>query len=173
MQIPARFQQELSTDAGFVFMGTISTAPEGNAPAAEYTNPRLWLRVSPELDLAAGAEIIDELGRRFLTAEHETAAHVYRTFKLVPLTVQVTWTRVGTVIDPLTRLEKSAELQNLGPIWISRDPSARIFFDPQMHIAPNRVSIATGKDVQLNDMVDGKTVKRINQVLGVRLAECE
>jgi hypothetical protein len=173
IRIPTRFQRELSTDAGFIFMGTISTAPEGHAPASDYTNPRLWLRVAPELDLVAGSEIIDEMGRHFLTATHESAAGVFRTFKLVPLTVQVSWKRVGSIVDALTQLKKSTDPTELGPIWVSQDPQSRLFFDPQVHIAPNRVSLVTGRSIQLNDLIDGKVVKRVNSVLGVNLAECE
>ena len=173
MRIPQRFHTEFSTAAGFIFRGTLSVAPESHAAPADFAAPRLWLRVHPECGVAARDEVTDEQGRRFLLAEHELAGTVYRAFKAFPLTHQVSWQRMSTVVDALTQLPKSTTPAELGPIWVLRDPKARVFVDLQTHISPNTQTIVTGQAIALNDTIDGKVIKRLNPVLGVFLAECE
>lgn len=171
--VSKRFQSTFETSTGFRFSATLSPAQEGSAPN-DLASPRVWLRVDPDLELSAGAEVLDPTGRWWLLADHEHSVvanePIYHAFRAFPLTHNVSWSRVITVTDTLTGLAKTTGDEELGPLRCVINPD-RVYRDGVLRVTPNGVQLITGRTIVLGDKIDGKIVHRLNQVLGVYLAE--
>jgi hypothetical protein len=173
--VSQRFAATFETSAGFRFSATLSPAEEGSAPN-DFSTPRVWLRVDPDLELNVGTEVQDPAGRWWLLADHEQSVvadqPIYRAFRAFRLTHSVSWTRAFTVTDILTGLPRSSGENTLGPLRCVMDPD-RTYRDGVLRVTPNAIQLVTGRAVLLGDKIDNRVVKRINPVLGVYLAELE
>lgn len=172
-----RFASLYMTEGGFAIRGTIFPVEEGKIPSYDFTPSRLLFRTSPDSLAAAGQILIDEYGRRFLLADLGKVDFMgdptYRTFRLYEMTHQMVWTRESTIIDPVTKLERSTGRQDLGTIWVALELYGREEVDRTLRILEETSRVITGSALQLNDQLDGRVVRRVNPLLGVTVAEIQ
>lgn len=148
-------------------------------PTSVFVLPRLGLRTRPAEPIKAGDLLRDPFRRTLLVGDHDGSlagdARVSKLFALFQMTGQVSWQRRGQETKhPVTGL-KMAEgaLVELGPIWVSIESYTHGNEDPGVRIPTDRLRCITHARLQLGDVVNGKTVKRINPALGVIIAEIE
>jgi hypothetical protein len=172
-----RGESLLQTETGLEFLGTIAAVDEGDVPSYDFTTPRTLLRVQPDCPVAAGIQILDVYGRRFAVANHAMAAQdnvkLYKVFRLYEMTHQVSWKRATTSNDPLTGLPKQSGKPELGPIWCAMEPFQREPIDLKLRLKEQVYRILTTASLALNDEIEGMVVKRLDTVLGVKLAEIQ
>ncbi|MGO7308756.1 hypothetical protein ACCS91_33415 [Rhizobium ruizarguesonis] len=172
-----RFDSLMYRDDGLPFRGTVEQDLEGKLIGYDFSYPRRLLRVSPECLIKTLDVIVDDLDRRFLVADHDGAFAYniveYRSHMLIPLTKKVTWEREVTIVDPLTQLPKSTGQAPMGEIWILPERINREVADSSMRVKEEGFTVFTSANLQLNDLVDGMVVKRLNTVRGVYLAEVQ
>jgi hypothetical protein len=172
-----RFDSLMYRDDGLPFKGTVEQDLEGKLIGYDFSFPRRLLRVSPDCLVQTLDVIIDGLERRYLVADHDGSfaynVAEYRSHMLIPLTEQVAWERETQVIDPLTKRPKSAGRQPLGDIWILPERVNREQADGTMRVKEQSFTVFTAAKLELNDIVRGMTVKRIDVVRGVYLAEIQ
>lgn len=172
-----RFASTYQKTDGSTFKGTIFHADEGSLPSGGFNTERLLLRTSPNESLSAKDEFFDSFGRRFLVARHGAGqlegSRLYKTWRLIQLTHEMTWEREDTILDALTGEKKATGMVNLGTVWGSFEPlgggegDGKISVRQQMHL------VVTGSDVQLNDRLDNKLVRQIDESLGVYIVELQ
>lgn len=172
-----RFLSTYQKVDGTIFEGTIFHADEGQVPSYDWANMRLLMRTPPDTPVVARDEIFDTFGRRFLVAEHGAGQlmdrRLYRVWRLIELTHQVTWTRATTSVDALSQETKKTGITSLGPIWVAMEPYGREMPDRMFKVSEQMHRVVTGQALQLNDLLDNKVVKRLDTVLGVLLAEIQ
>lgn len=150
----------------------VQRPPDIDRPGAEFTHPSLTCRVRRGSLLRTGQVVTLQGGSNYLVTNHsETADWV--THHLFRCDRQVSWSRVTTTIDPLTQLEKSSGSSPLGNVWVLWEKMRREFTDLSMRIAQENHLMVTGADVQLDDLIDGMRVKRVNYALGVNVVELQ
>lgn len=162
---------------GLPFKGTIEPDLEGKIIGYDFTFPRKILRVSMFSQVKTGDIILDLAKRRFLLADHEIAISRsqidYRAHLLIPLYQQVVWKRGETEIDQITGLEKGSKTTNLGTHWMLLERVNREYADPELRIKQETYTVLTNQKLQLNDTIDGRTVKRVSNMRGITLAEIQ
>lgn len=169
-----RFFSTYKRTDGLPFQGHIFSATEGDFSATLWSYEALLLHVSPDSPIRARDEIYDTFWRRFLVCEHGGSQLqdklLYRSYRLVQLTHEMTWSRVTTRLDPLTQEARGDSKELLGKIWVSKEPDGGRA-DGRIMIHDDAFRIITGHDVKLNDRLDGMQVRRVDDVIGVKLIE--
>jgi hypothetical protein len=172
-----RFNSTMWRSDDMPFEGTIEPDLEGKLIGYDFSFPRRLLRVSADCPVKTLDVIRDVMGRWYLLADHDGSFAYdvveYRSHMLIPLNKNVPWQRETTVIDPLTKREKSAGKTDLGNIWILAERVNREMTDGTMRVKEESITAFTAAEVKLNDIVDSMVVKRVNIVRGVYLAELQ
>lgn len=163
------------TEQGYEVRGLLQPVNEGQIPAYQWSTPRLVFRTSPESLANPGTIIIDTFGRRLILGSHGSyqigPEKLYKVFRVIEATKAVSWIRETTVMDPVTKLQKKDQDVEHGPIWVAIEPLGRLDGDRDVRVREDGHQIVTSADVRLNDVVDGQIVRRVQDVLGIKLLE--
>lgn len=147
--------------------------PDIDRPGAEYTYPSPTLRVKPDSLIQDGSVIRTQAGVRYLVAGH-SATLDWVTHHLFRCDRQVTWARYTSTTDPVTQLQVTpATPTTIGFPWVMWEKVRREFTDLTLRVDQENHLLATGENVQLNDVIEGMTVKRVNRALGVTIVELQ
>lgn len=172
-----RFDSLMHRSDELPFYGTIEPDLEGKLIGYDYSFPRRLLRVSADCQVKTLDIIRDAIDRWYLVADHDGsfAYNVieYRSHMLIPLNKNVAWERETKTIDPLTKLEKSAGKQLVENVWVLQERVNREQADGTMRVKEEALTVFSAAKFQLNDIVDGKVVKRINEFRGIYLSEIQ
>lgn len=176
--IGQRFENNLLRADGFPFKAAIMPLDEGAIAAYDFTEPRVIMRLRHDSTVGTGDVVIDPAGRRYLLADHDQNAIydtvLYKSHRCFLMNKQVLWEREAPgVVDPLTKLKKSAGKVSLGTIDVLVEQFGREDMDFSIKVREQTRRLVTGADIQLNDIVDNMVVKRLDKSLGVWLAEIE
>ena len=165
-----RFGQVFTNEAGFRFTGTLQPVEDMKIYADDYFPVRQILRVFTPVTVRAGDVIRDTLGQRYLLGELDRR-DVYEGFRLYPLNRQVEWLRPATGLHPLTGEPVSGTPTSRGQIWILSEVVSREARGAQIKVSEEVKRILTGADVQLNDLLGGERVVKMQKVLGIKILE--
>jgi hypothetical protein len=172
-----RFNSKMYRSDDLPFEGTIEPDAEGKIIGYDYSYPRRLLRVAGDCQVKTGDVIRDVMERWYLVADHDAsfAYNVveFRTQMLIPLNKNVTWERETTIVDPLTKREKSSGKTLLENIWVLIERVNREQMDSTLRVKEETVTCFSAAELKLGDIVDGMVVKRVNIVRGVYLTELQ
>jgi len=179
-QIGRRFRERLTTLTGEHVYGQLMPMPENaGRGATTYFTPRRLLLCHPDSGVQVGQVLTNSAGRKMLTAwggaDSNPGGEFQTVFKLFDLDIQLSWSRTTTVIDPVTNLNRSSQLVQLGTIWSTLELVSQ---DLNSLTALSRYRVLTGQQLLLNDRVtlmDGSgrhyTVRRSETALGIFISE--
>lgn len=168
----ARFDDWFVSSTGLRFRGSTQTAKEGISAISNFLETRLVLHVRSEELAQPGMVVVDARGRRFLLAEHDRSSHT-RVLKMFPVTTFASWKRETQTTESVTGLPMGSGLQDLGGVWCAIELYGREEIDRQTHIGMDRSRVLTGSDVRLNDLIEGRMVRRLNTVYGIKVLEIQ
>lgn len=172
MRTTSRFHQWLTTSTGRRFRGAVSHVASSGMSSTSFVETRTTLHVLYDEPISPGELVFDASNRRFLVGTHDVRLGK-RVHKLFELTTALRWQRPESEIDLVTQLEKSKKFIEMEPLWCVVEIYGRQEVDRAMHNAVERTRIITGGDIRLNDVVDGRLVRRIYEMFGVKVAEIQ
>lgn len=160
------------------FRGVIFPVNPTALPTSVFVLPRLGLRTRSKEPVAARDLFRDPARRVMLVGDWELPLAgddvISRCFVLFQMTRQVSWQRREETRHPVTNLPVATGTPvEKGPIWVSIESYTRGDNDAGLRVVTDRLRCITGSPIAVGDVVDGKTVKRINPALGVYVAEIE
>ena len=167
-----RFNETVRIVGGPTTRARVQRAEDGDRIGAEFALPKTTLRVGRKSIITSGQVVKLKGGELFLVADH-SATGEYRTHHLFPTDRHISWQRPRTIINPVSKQKMSDGLDDLGMIWVMWERTRREFTDLSIRIAQESYLLATGADVQLEDVLDGKRVKRVTLALGVKIVELQ
>lgn len=174
-----RFESTLfrKTDK-FPFVAVVLPLAEGAISSYDFTEPRIIMRLRHDSLVGTGDVVIDPAGRTYLLSEHDKASIyntvLYKTHRCFLINKTVAWEReVAGTTDTLTGLTKGSAKSPLGDIDVLIEQFGREDFDFAMKVREQTRRLVTSAPIELNDIVDGMIVKRLDLSLGVWLAELE
>lgn len=154
------------------FQGVLTEPNQGETPSYQFNLPRRLLRVPQTLPLKSGSLLKSDGGSIYMVGDHGDAESyrgvLFRTFRLFEADRQLEWLQRGKGVDPVTRLPRDTGLVSKGMIWGAYEPSPEMF-DRQVRVSFEQARWITTADVQLDDVVDGMKVARVDIQLGLRL----
>jgi hypothetical protein len=137
-------------------------------PGDQFTVPKLTCRVRPN-SLVKTRQVIEIPGEgKYLVGDHSQTAefvthHLYRCDR------QVRWERSSTGTDVVTGLANGTTLSLVGTPWMFWERVARNTYDLTTRIEMLTYIVGTGEDVQIDDMLDGHQVFRIDRAMGLTI----
>ena len=153
-------------------VGVIQLPSDTSDPGIEFAYPKMSIRVGRRSLLRAGMIIQSESGHHLL-ADHSVTAD-YKTFYMLECDRQVAWTRPAGAVDPISKLKTTGgPPAALGQIWVLWERNRREYADLPIRFNQETTLSATGDDVQIGDMLDGRKVTRVNESLGIRVLELQ
>lgn len=161
--------QVVEGGSGF-FPGTVVEPAQGALPAYQFTNGRRILRTNPGCPVKAGMVIKTKGGAIFIVGNLGDDDEVFQSFRLFETTGRYAWQSRGKSIDPVTKLPQDTGNVDKGLIWGVYEPASQEVFERQMHLSMESGNFVTNAPVQRDDIIDGKRVTRVDNVLGIKLA---
>ncbi len=152
---------------GLKFKG-ILTIVSDNA-GKERLEYRILLVRKPCL-ITIGDIVYTNNGEMILLMEHPDSTPYEVNFKAAYIAKAVSWKRKGVMKDAVSGAKRDTYPVDLGPLYINLDMPQDI---PLSTMSEIRYRFLTGQDVRIGDVVDGKTVKTLHDVLGVKLGYAE
>lgn len=168
----SRFDQTLWDENGQDYRGSIQTASEGVSGLNNFIETRSILHCRPNEPIKIGSVLRDEFDRRFLIAYHDRTSSM-ASYKLFLLNDYVSWTRQRRSVEPVTGLQQSLMDLELGPIWAAVEMYGRQEYDRSVHVGMDRSRVLAGAPIELGDKVDGRLVRRLYVVYGIKVAEIQ
>lgn len=157
---------------GSRFYGQLLKPPMSQTRTSSFFNPRRILKVDQKQDIKNGDvfQLEDgEWGLCFDNPEGYYRKLIYKTFGVIIMDREISWKRRIVTIDPLTKLEKVSEYQDLGLLKCSMEFIA--YSDDSLKIPQPRYRLLCGKDILPGDLLDNEiTVQHVERVQGVNLA---
>lgn len=163
--LPSKFSKLFRTTTGAKFWGELTFADEEGE--TRFLTARRFLTVARKSTATAGSVVIAQTGERFLLGEHVQYDDI-TTFKAYVVDKQVIWTRSTKQKDRATGLEKDGIPDPMGTLWVSLEA---INQTTDFQISSDVLRFATGQDVQLGDLIDGKRITRIIRQIGLKVCE--
>lgn len=154
--------------------GELTETEQNSQPSYVFVAPRHVLRTRFPTPVKAGMVIRAPAGDVFIIGENgpsETSkGTIWQSFRLFEATGQYNWTRRKMVIDTITKQEKdTGQRENLGLIWAALEPLDRQQVDRELHYAFGQSRIITGAPIHSDDIVDNRTVSKLDKQLGLSI----
>lgn len=142
------------------FMGQVSTVAGEGFRVMTISSP-CYARV--------GDVVFGPGGETMILLDHPDDLPWAKTFKVAHVSKVAVWKRPLKVRDPVARVMRDAGYMTLGCIYLNLESPMDISFDK---LDDTKYRFLTGQDIQLDDTVAGKIVKKIVDAYGVKLVEC-
>lgn len=164
--IRQRFHQHFLTLDGRDFYGFIQALPTTERGTAFDLFRRL-MYVADNCEVKVGDLMYDQRRAVFLLADHGDDVTA-KTFKLIPMNTQASWTSTVTTKNPLTGLDNDAVDGAPVQIWALKELSASVVEPSNMTTTVWRYT--TNAPIQVRDRIDGFVVHNVDALLGVNVA---
>jgi hypothetical protein len=158
--VVTRFSQKLYKSDGTIIYGYYRPPQNVRASFDGLFTPRSMLACAPTQDVNVGDCLGDGLGNYFLLGTWATSTYlgglVAQQFVLFDAPEIFIWQRAVTTIEPVSGLQVMQAPRLMGKLRGLKEPLAKV---------------KDGMDVQLNDMIDGYRVQKVENVVGLSYAE--
>lgn len=105
-------------------------------------------------------------GEKLLLLEHPNDLNWTENFKVQTITKVYEWLRPVKLIDPVAKVKRDNGTQDMGLVYCTFETPEDISLDKMLD---TKYRFLTGQDVRVDDLIDGKIVKKVVEVLGVNL----
>lgn len=170
-----RFEIEFSViqNGSGRFKGVIDEISQTQAPSYVFSQPRRILRVKPGLLISSTMVIRSAGGTNYLIGNHGDSENaegtIFRSFRLFETHTLYSLQRRLKVTEPITGLREDTELDEIAQIWGTYEPLPEMF-DRETRVAAETARFITNYPIQRQDVIDNKSVFRVDQQLGLYIA---
>lgn len=155
------------------FKGIIDEISQTQAPSYVFSPPRRILRVNPRLLLSTSMIIRSPGGTTYMMGEHgdsETSEGVvFKSFRLFETHTRFPVERRTQVVDAFTGLKKDSVQTQVTTIWGAYEPLPEVF-DREIRVPTETARFITNYPLQRQDIIEGKSVFRVDKQLGLYIA---
>lgn len=109
-------------------------------------------------------------GEYLILMDHPDDSEYEVSFKVAPVARTVAWSRMTKAVDPVSHALKDTTPVDMGLLYVNFDMPKEVTI---AQMQDTRYRFIAGQDVQVGDLVDGKHVKVVTTVLGVKLGFAE
>lgn len=154
-------------------MATVSETDQSAQPSYVFVQPRHVLRVVPDSPLVEGMVIRSPSGARFIVGANgpseKSEGTLWKSFRLFEPTGQYAWVRRTQTLDPIARAPREGPPTALGSIWAALEPLDREISDREMRVTFGQSRFITGADVKIGDLIDNRSVTKVDKQLGLAI----
>lgn len=162
-----RLFKEFRTLTGARFYGFLSATAA--APTKDQM-PYRTLAVKSTGIIRPGDVVQAPGGDKLLVLEYSNDRDWSESYRAAYVSDELTWQRRSVTTDPVSRVKRDTGLMDMGVLYgYTERPEAVAFEGSNL----TKYRLLTGADVHPGDIIDGKTVKRVYKVMGVKGLEIE
>jgi hypothetical protein len=143
--------------------------PLAEAPTKDQMPYRKLMVKSPGI-ASIGAIVVDPGGRKILLLETAPDFAWAEAYRVAYVSHQYAWKRRVVVTDPVSKVKRDTGLSDMGLIYAYFEKPEAIMFQGT---SETKYRFLTGQDVVSGDIIDGRNVKRVYDVMGVKAVELE
>ncbi len=146
------------------FLTTLAAAPTKDQ------TPYRSLVVSSKGIASVGAVVVAPGGHKILLLETAPDFEWAESYRAAYVSREYTWSRRVVVTDPVSHVARNEGLQDMGLIYAHFEkPEVQMFQGNK----ETKYRFLTGQCVIAGDIIDGKSVKRVYDAMGVKAVEIE
>lgn len=163
-----RFTTLFRTEDGHEFLGQLGDPNSSTRPNKEIQNlPHRTLAVSRN-SVAREGMVVSALGVRHILFGQHTMGNIQK-FLVVQVSQTVVWSRLETLIDPVTNMKSGTSTVILDPALPCLLEPGRVY--EEQRFSKTMYSMITGSPVRPGDFIDGKPVLASSYLLGLWLVD--
>ena len=156
-----------------IVRGILSETDQASQPSYVFVQPRHVLRTAAATALDSGMVIRSPGGAVFIVGDNgpseQTEGTLWNSFRLFEPTGRYAWTRRSKVMDPIAKQMKEGPIQQIGMIWAALEPLDREAPDLTMRVSFEQSRLITGSPVLQGDLVDNRTVTKLDKQMGLAI----
>lgn len=156
-----------------IVKGVVGEAEQNSQPSYVFSPPRLVLRTKVDSLVRPGLVLLSPAGHRYIVGYNGPSENIrgalWNSFRLFNATNYVLWQRRSKIIDPVTRLEQDSGLAVVGYAWVAIEPIDRETLDRKVHGSFESSRYIAAARIMADDVLDGRTVTRAEDQLGLRI----
>lgn len=165
--------QVIEGGSGFI-AGVMSEVDQEEQPSFIFVQPRHVLRTPFPTALKSGMVIRAESNTVFIVGDNGPSEHyqgvLWNSFRLFEATGQYPWGRLLMEQDPITRTSRTdPDPANLGVIWAAIEGMDREVSDREQRVIFSQHRIIAGAPLKEGDLVDNRTVTKLDRQLGLAI----
>ncbi len=165
-----RFKTVFKKIDGSKFYGQILDIPD-TSRVSNFLSTRRYLRTSIKSSIAP-RDVIIVGDRKYIVAEHGVGfftEEIYKHFKLFEVDKEAVWKTNTNVEDPVTGIISPSRNPSSITAYLSTQPKTDM--QGELKIAIQSFTCVSNVELQKDQIVDGKIVTQVDNVLGVTLVE--
>lgn len=148
---------------GLRFKGNLSTAA---LVTTKERAPYRVLLVRQPCIVKAGDTVSAHSGEKIILLEHPSDFDWAKSFKAAFATESFTWKRPTKFLDPVSRMLRDVGVVLMGTVYANFDTPVE---ETLGGLVENSYRFVTGQDVQVDDVIGDKIVKRVVPILGAKV----
>lgn len=156
-----------------VVMGILSETDQNSQPSYVFVQPRHVLRTPARTAVKPGMVLRSPSGAPFIVGANgpseQRSGTLWQSFRLFEPTGRYAWTRRTKVMDAITKQMGEGPLVQLGMIWAAIEPLDREQSDREMRVNFEQSRFITGADIKPMDMIDNRTISKVDKQLGLAI----
>lgn len=157
-----------------IVRGELTETEQNSQPSYIFVVPRHVLRTPFPTAVKPGMVLRAPAGDVFIVGENgpsETrSGTIWQSFRLFEASGQYEWKRRVKVIDAITKQWKdTGTFTTPVKIWATIEPLDRLQFDREIHYSFEQFRIITGQPIKNDDIVDNRTVSKLDKQLGLSI----
>ena len=168
----SRYHTEYRTLTGKRIVGHLWQRPPVSVGAANFLAPRRTLKVPIDSPAVAGDIITLLGGKKYIlmdgTDSEAGGVRVYRLFTLLQADRQMTLKRSQTEVHRVTGMAGKAKETVIGQYWMVFEPLTQV---EDLNFPTTKYRIVSPIALQVGDILDTYSVKRVENLLGVYVTE--
>lgn len=156
-----------------VVSAVLSETNQNEQPSYIFVQPRHVLRATFPTAIRSGMVLRSPAGAVFIVGDNGPSetyrGALWQSFRLFEPTGRYTWQRRKKKIDPITKLSRDDGMQDMGFIWVAIEPIEREAFDVTLRTSFEQTRFITGASIAADDVVDNRTVTKVDKQLGLSI----
>lgn len=169
-KIGARFQMPFYTVVNKMVMGQMLSLPD-TSRVSNFLSARRYFRTFPDTNLVLG-DVLVANGKKYVVAEHGDGFYlepIYTHFKLFEVDVEAVWYKKAFTTDTVTGIKTMTRSLQTDKVYMSLQPKSQV--TDEISIPQQTFTAVVNREVDRDDILDGKVVTKVDHVLGVYLVE--
>lgn len=154
-------------------MAVLSETDQNSQPSYVFVQPRHVLRTPSPTALKPGMVIRSPGGSPFIVGANgpseQREGTLWESFRLFEPTGRYQLSRRTKVMDPIARQQKEGPVQPIGMIWAAIEPLDREQSDREMRVNFEQARFITGSAVAPGDLIDNRSVTKVDRQLGLAI----
>lgn len=167
-KIRGQFTETFRTQSGSKFRGEFGDPNASPRTRKEVQNLPHRSLVTDRKAVAKEGDLVTAYGAQFLLLGQHTLGETKR-FLAIEINARVSWIRMVDEIDPVTKMKR-------GDREVVMNEALPVALEPQrlleeVNFSQSQYRLFTAEDVQAGDVLKGMRVIRIEDLMGIRVAE--